>query len=79
MGKLMRMLVVAGVAAGGGYIVYNHVLSDQDRASITNAVDSAKSLYKEVANRIKPLVQQQENQDTSNRDQTLRQWADLGF
>lgn len=80
MRKFRAMVAFAGLVAGGTYLAYRYVLTDQDRASLTSAFESARGLYEEVASRVGSLANTMDVvQDTGNLDETMRQWERLGY
>lgn len=73
-------VAISALAAAAGFVTYRFVLSDQDRASLTSMLQSAKGLYDEIAARVKPLIERNDiADDDSNREETLRQWTELGY
>lgn len=83
MRRFASTVALASFVAGGAYALYRYALTDEDRATIGRAVDSAKALAGEVWARVEPLVEQMshadEAVDTTNRDATRRQWTELGY
>lgn len=77
--------VVAGMAAllGGGFAFYRFGLSDEDRRSISDMVAAARNLFDEARSMVEPAAAQTarsaEAEHIANREDTRRQWAELGY
>lgn len=83
MKRALSIVILITAAFGGGFVYYRYGLSDQDRQSISQTVESAKGLLQEVELRVKPVLSQIRDGsgsiDEGNRDSTRRQWDELGI
>lgn len=76
-------VLLAAAMAGGAYGFYRYGMSDEDREKLGRMVDSARALAQEIVSRVGPLLEQvgrdTEYSDMTNREDTRRQWTELGY
>lgn len=78
-----RTYVLVTVTAGVcGYLAYQNVLSDEQRADVSEKVRGIVKGAARVADQVKPIVEgimTPHVQDHTNRQRTERQWEALGY
>lgn len=83
MKRFIALLGGAVALAGGGYAFWRYGLSDRDRKAISDTVDAARGLVEEVRSMVEPIGVQtahsSEAERVANREDTRRQWEELGY
>lgn len=83
MKRLVALVGGAAAVVGAGYVFYQYGLSDQDRQSLHDMADAARSLFEEARSLIEPVAAQTERSSEAeriaNREDTRRQWEELGY
>lgn len=84
--KFRTLVAVTCIAGVGGYLAYNNLLNEDQRAEVTTRFQKAQVTIQRVGQRLKPVIEdmaskakQPENYDHSNQERTRRQWEALGF
>lgn len=78
-----RTYVLVTIAAGAcGYLAYQNVLTDEQRANVSEKVQGIAKGAAHVADQVKPIVEDiltPHVQDHTNQERTERQWEALGY
>lgn len=83
MNRFFAFVGGAAALAGTGYVVYRFGLSETDRQAIRNTANSARGLVEQVRTMVEPMAAQTEHSSeaerVANREDTRRQWEELGY
>lgn len=83
MKKILSAFALTTFVAGSAYVIWQHALSDRDREAIGKTMSSIQGLAAEALNglgaTLEDMKESTERPDDSNRNNTQRQWRELGF
>lgn len=85
MGTVRRVAATLAIVGGGGYLYYRYGLTDEGRERVHAAVTTLRDGMQIIAANVGPVVESMRQEATrphsasSNREETRRQWTELGY